>query len=394
MKQIALFGGSFDPIHAGHVKLASFLLDALALDELVILPAAVSPFKTERGVTASDEDRLSMCRLAFSDPKVTVSDHEIQKGGVSYSVDTVSAFAERHPDDRLFFVVGEDQLLQFHKWYRYRDILANVTLLAVRRERTTENATLSAYLSDHPEIGEHTRLLDFDPLSVSSTNIRSAVADCRDVSTLLPPAVETYIFRHGLYADPEVRTMIADIRGKLSDFRFFHSMCVAECARKLALQYGADPKKAYIAGVLHDSMKEVKREESLAYMEAEGLPVTEAEQFIKKLHHAITGARYAEKTYAVSPEIVSAIRYHTTGKAGMTTFEKILFVADFISADREYPGVDALRQRAGESLESVMEEGLRFTIEDLAHEDRPIHPDTVAAYNEILLEKIKKEQTK
>ena len=113
---------------------------------------------------------------------------------------------------------------------------------------------------------------------------------------------------------------------------------------------------------------------------------------MKKTLHQTTGAVYAEKTYGVDPDIAAAIRYHTTGRAGMSLLEKILFVADFISDDRDYNGVEDMRERAKTSLEHTMEEGLRFTIEDLAKEDRPIHPGTVAVYNEILLEKLRKEE--
>ena len=392
MKRIALFGGSFDPIHTGHVRLADFLLHALRLDELIVIPAAVSPFKTETGTAASDAERLQMCRLSLTDPRITVSDFELQKGGVSYSIETVRAFRALHPDDELYFVVGEDQLTQFHKWYMYRDILSMVTLAAVRRERTTENGALQAYLDAHPEIGARTRLLDFDPFPVSSTEIRQKAAACEDLSGLVTPETEDLIYKRGLYQPETVRAMIRDIRGRLSDYRFYHSMCVADAARRLSLRYGWDPAKAYVSGVLHDAMKELGRREALAYFDAYGVAVSESERLIKKLQHAITGADYAKRTYDPGDDIVSAIRFHTTGRENMTLPEKILFVADFISDDRDYPGVDQMRERAKTSLEWMMEEGLRFTIEDLAKENRPIHPDTVNCYNQILLEKIRKEK--
>ena len=178
-----------------------------------------------------------------------------------------------------------------------------------------------------------------------------------------------------------------DIRSRLSDARYAHSLAVADCARALAEQYGGDPDKAYIAGLAHDVLKEQKKKDALRYFALQGVSLTPVEAAAPKLWHAMAAEIYLRQTYALPEDILSAVRYHTTGRAGMTLLEKILFTADFISADRDYPGVDDMRERAKVSLELAMEEGLRFTIEDLAKENRPIHPDTVSAYNEIVTEK-------
>ncbi len=178
---------------------------------------------------------------------------------------------------------------------------------------------------------------------------------------------------------------LQDIEGRLSAFRLRHSLCVADCARALAARYGGDPDGAYAAGLLHDVLKEQPREEALAFFRARGVTLTPVELAAPKLWHAMAGALYIEETYALPAEIVGAVRWHTTGRTGMTLAERILFVADFISADRDYPGVEDMRRRAEASLESAMEEGLRFTIYELSEKGAAIHPDTVACYNEIVL---------
>lgn len=179
--------------------------------------------------------------------------------------------------------------------------------------------------------------------------------------------------------------LMKDIRERLSDFRYIHSLEVAKASEALAKKYGFDEEKAYLAGLAHDVLKELTREEYLSFFEEEKIELTQVEKNAPKLWHAIAGERYLRKEYGLCEEILSAVRYHTTGKENMTLPEKILFVADFISADRVYPGVEDMRQRAECSLESAMEEGLRFTIEELSRECRPIHPDTLSCYNEILL---------
>ena len=185
----------------------------------------------------------------------------------------------------------------------------------------------------------------------------------------------------------DISDLWADVRGRLSDFRFYHSQCVAEEAKKLAERYGWDPALAYIAGAAHDIMKEQPREEALAFFEANGVALTPLEKRCPKLWHAMAGEIYLRQTYSLPEDILQAVRWHTTGRENMTLPEKILFVADFVSADRDYPGVEDMRVLAKQSLAAAMEEGLRFTIEELARENRPIHPDTVAAYNEIVTEK-------
>lgn len=181
--------------------------------------------------------------------------------------------------------------------------------------------------------------------------------------------------------------ILKDIRERLSDFRYTHSLEVARSAERLAEKYGCDKEKAYLAGLSHDVLKEMKKEEFLAFFEENNIKLSDVERNAPKLWHAMAGAEYLRHKYGFSEDIISAVRYHTTGKEDMNTLEKILFVADFISLDRNYPGVDDMRRRAEISLEYTMEEGLRFTIEDLAKECKPIHPDTVACYNRIVTEK-------
>ncbi len=180
-------------------------------------------------------------------------------------------------------------------------------------------------------------------------------------------------------------TLLKDIRERLSDFRYIHSLEVAKSAANLAEKYGYDKEIAYTAGLAHDVLKELSKEEYLKLFETEKIDLSDVERSAPKLWHAMAGAVYIQKHYGFPKEIITAVRYHTTGRAGMSLLEKILFIADFISADRNYNGVEDMRKRAEISLEYAMEEGLRFTIEDLSRECRPIHPDTVACYNEIVI---------
>ena len=178
------------------------------------------------------------------------------------------------------------------------------------------------------------------------------------------------------------------IRPMLSDKRYHHSLCVAKEAVRLAMRFGADAEKAELAGILHDITKEIPAEKQLQMMESFAIILTETERRSRKVWHAILGAAYLEKKCGVTdPEILSAVRWHTTGKADMTLLEQIVFTADFISADREYKGVEKLRHLAESDLQAAMLEGTSFTIADLASHTVLIHPDTVSLYNWLLLQR-------
>lgn len=166
--------------------------------------------------------------------------------------------------------------------------------------------------------------------------------------------------------------------------RFKHSKNVAKEAVRLAKKYGADTNKAEIAGILHDATKETDGQEQLELIEKAGITLTEMERSSSKLWHAISGSAYVQTELDVTDrEIIDAIRYHTTGRAGMTLLDKIIFLADFISADRDYDGVDRMRKLADKDLDEAVLEGMSYTMADLAQRKLTIAPDTFAGYNEM-----------
>ena len=176
------------------------------------------------------------------------------------------------------------------------------------------------------------------------------------------------------------------IKPLLSEKRYYHSLCVCDTAVELAKKFGANEDKAAIAGILHDIMKDTPADEQLKMMTRYDIVLSNVERNAQKLWHAMLAPAYLENELGISDrEILDAIRYHTTGRENMTILERVLFIADFISADRDYPGVENMRQAANVSLEQAMVEGITFSIKDLAQRYKPIHPDTIAAYNQVVL---------
>lgn len=175
------------------------------------------------------------------------------------------------------------------------------------------------------------------------------------------------------------------IKERLSDYRFYHSLCVAESARALAKKYGADEEKAEVAGILHDICKEADLDEQLEIIEKAGMTITEFERNSKKFYHQISGAAYAKVVLGIEDEeILNAIRYHTTGRANMSLMEEIVYLADFISADRDYDDIDRIRAEAECGKEYGLMYATRYTIKSVVKKGNPLHSDTVDAYNWLL----------
>ncbi len=176
------------------------------------------------------------------------------------------------------------------------------------------------------------------------------------------------------------------IKGRLKEKRFIHSLNVADSAVYLAKRYGCDEKKAYTAGLLHDVMKNTLYDEQLEVITKAGIEMTDCEMANKNLWHSISGSAFMKTELHIDDEdLLNAVRYHTTGRKGMSVLEKVIYVADFISADRDYPEVDEVRQAADESLEKAMMLGLEFCIHEIVERKQVLHPDSTDAYNEIIL---------
>ncbi|HZJ77263.1 MAG TPA: bis(5'-nucleosyl)-tetraphosphatase (symmetrical) YqeK [Clostridia bacterium] len=173
---------------------------------------------------------------------------------------------------------------------------------------------------------------------------------------------------------------------RLTPERFAHSLNVAQYAVYLAEKYSCGKNKAYLAGLLHDVMKNASRDEQLAVLKKDNVSLTPCEYANRKLWHAMAGASFIKTEFSIEDaDIINAIRYHTTGRAKMSLLEKIIYISDFNSEERTYNGVQTMRALAEESLESAMLFALRFCISDLTKKCIIIHPDSINCYNELLL---------
>ncbi len=176
------------------------------------------------------------------------------------------------------------------------------------------------------------------------------------------------------------------IKERLRPERYIHSMNVARCAQQLALQYGADPDQAYLAGILHDVCKNDSDEKMLQMFSEFGIILDNIQQREKKLWHAICGAAYVQRVLHIEDRaVIDAIRYHTTARERMTLLDKILYIADFVSEERDFEGVEQLRESLRLGLDHCYVDALVFSIQELTQQKKPVHPDTCLAYNQAVL---------
>lgn len=390
--RIALLGGTFDPIHNGHLELARAFARRLNLDKVVLMPTAVPPHKLKTSMAPPDK-RLDMCRLAAgNDPLFEVSDLEISRGGASFTVDTLERLTASRPGTEWYLITGADMFLTLGSWWRFSDIARMATLCAAPRD-AADAARLREYAAELEQKGARCVIADLPLMPVSSTAIREQIAAGKTAADWLPPPVAGYIAREGLYKDAQtMTTMMTDdqfveiIKGRLTPRRFHHSLEVAKEARRLAEKYGADPSKAYTAGLLHDILKDTGGDAQLQILKDFDILQDDIEKQAEKLWHAHSGAVFIRYVLGVRDEdILAAVRYHTTARAGMSELEKVLYLADFTSADRDYPDVDEMRRQADIGIAPAMEYALCYSIRDLVEQKKAIHPDTLAAYNEVIL---------
>lgn len=185
---------------------------------------------------------------------------------------------------------------------------------------------------------------------------------------------------------PEYKEFKELLSRKLSEKRYYHSLCVADEALRLAKKYGASEQKAYLAGLLHDITKNSPKEEHLNIFNTFGIILNNVEKNAEKLWHAISGAAFVRYILNIQDEqIIDAIRYHTTAKEDMSMLSKILYLADFSSRDRDYDDVDIMRSLVDKSLDEAYIYALQYSVKDLVEQKRAIHPDTLNAYNEAVL---------
>lgn len=339
MRNIILFGGSFDPIHNGHLNMAKIAVEQLDATQAIFIPNGVSVWK-EKGTLP--KDKYEMIKGAIKGHKeFKVSRFELNRKE-NYTIYTIQHFKKLYPKDNLYFLIGADQVNEFHRWKEPDEIASLAKIVYFNRSNfVLSKENIKKYKMQAVEGKE------FD---VSSTDVRNLL------NVDVPMSVIEYIQDHNLYF---MKTVNDFIDGK----RLEHSKSVAMLAYRIAVSNNIDrPWRAYVAGLLHDIGKNVdEKEKSRIEKEYKNyLPLSD------KLYHQFYSAEIAAKTFhIVDSEIIDAIKFHATGNKNMNPLGMIVYASDKIDPKRGYdsqPMIDAMMEDYKNGFITVLEENRKHLV--------------------------------
>ena len=380
MERIGIYGGTFNPPHVGHIQAAKQAVTALGLSKLILIPDRIAPHKEIPVGSPTPEQRLEMLRIAAAEcAQFEVSNIELRREGPSYSYVTVQQLKEQHPDEELILLMGTDMFLSFHTWMHPEIILENAALGVFYRGEKGEKSAIEVKKSELEAAGAKIELVENDVVSISSTQMRRLLA-FRCAGELLPEGVLDYIREHHLYNTrapwknlpmEELEKVVISL---LNPNRVKHVLGCRDTAVELAKRWGADETDAARAGILHDITKAIDGPLQLTLCDAYGKILSDFSRKYPKTLHALTGSLVAERIFGENEAVVSAIEHHTTGKADMSLLEMIIYVADYMEPNRDFPGVEKLRELAFSDIRAALKLGLEMTLEHLNRQGNEVSP--------------------
>lgn len=352
----AIFGGAFDPFHKEHKSVIVNAQKSLSLDRVVVVPSFLPPHKDH--LCSPYEVRREMVKAGVSDlPYVIIDDIEKERGEVNPTSVTLPILKEKYPSDEFFFIMGGDSVKNFHSWINPQKIADEAILAVVERSGCGDFdidvkslvATYGAKVIKIPYVGKR----------VSSSVVKATVElgfESNDISD----EVRKIIDEHGLYR--KFGTIIKKLKADIPEKTFIHCSSTAIYGENFAGENKLTYEEVFLACILHDCAKHIK-------VEMEGVPAPVVHQF--------TGAERARDFYGVTDErILSAIRYHTSGKPDMTKLEKITFSADMLEPNRNFDGVEKLRAIMDEDFEKGFVACVNATYTHLLAKGGEIYPLT------------------
>ncbi|AUM62782.1 nicotinate-nucleotide adenylyltransferase [Spiroplasma monobiae] len=359
MKRIALFGGSFDPVHTDHVNIIKSCKDKLHFDEVWVVPAYVNPFKNLS--TSSVTQRLEMLKLALKDLDFAKIDtYEISKQTSSFTYDSVKYFKSKYPEFEFSFIMGSDQLDNFEKWDNFQQLIKEINFKVFLRTKDFNQTIVDKY---------NLETFEFENNHLSSTKIRNL-----ENLNLQIKEVNDYVNNNLMY-------LLERVESKMDEKRYFHSLNVGQMAMELARLNNVDLNKAQIAGTLHDVAKHWSEQDMRKCLELNNKDLLNEPT---PVWHSFVGAYHLKNDWLFSDkEIIDSIFKHTVGSTDMTTLDMIVFCADKISAERNYEGVENLRALVKSDLELGFKELLKnqYEVAIQKHSIDSIGKSLIETYN-------------
>ncbi len=383
MERIGIYGGTFNPPHVGHIRGAEYAIRALQLQKLLLIPSCIAPHKALPVDSPTPAQRAEMLELAKGE-KMELCDIELTRGGTSYTYETVEILAQQYPGKELVLLMGTDMFLSFLTWKEPQRILDKVSLGVLYRGDMDELNQIATQKKVLESQGARVYLIENPVTAISSTQLRRMLV-FRCASAFLPESVKHYIREHNLYgAETNYRNLPMEeleqvVVSLLKPNRVAHVLGCRDTAMDLAKRWGADVTDAGRAGLLHDITKALDGPLQLTLCAEYGIVLGEFSKHNPKTLHSLTGSLVAERIFGENKQVVDAICSHTTGKADMNTLEKILYVADYMEPNRDFPGVETLRHLAYTDLDKALKTGLEMTLQMLKKNNQEISPASAEA---------------
>lgn len=385
MEHIGIFGGSFNPPHVGHISAANSACQALGLSKVLLVPAAQVPHKQPAATDPTARQRLEMTRLAAQGQEnLEVCPLEVEREGMSYTWDTLRALRAQYPGAAFTLLLGSDMFQCLPQWRYADEILKNASIAVLSRGEKREEEKNRALAQQLTAQGTQVALLENPITEISSTQVRRLLAfGCGD--EFLPGGVAAYVHDNGLYdtdanwKNLPIEALEPIVVRLLNPNRVRHVLGCRDTCVELAKRWGADETDAARAGLLHDITKALDGPLQLTLCRAYGKILDDFSRKYPKTLHALTGSLVAERIFGENEHVVSAICSHTTGKANMNVLETIVYVADYMEPNRDFPGVEKLRALAFSDLKGALKLGLEMTLEHLKNQNCDVSPESKAA---------------
>lgn len=359
-----IFGGSFDPVHNDHIRICARFIKELKLEKVYVIPAALSPFKTE--TDAGGTDRFNMLSLAFKDiPEAVADRREIDRKGTSYTFETIRDIKEKNPHNELYFLIGADCLGSFNKWKNPEYILENAQIVVAGRSGYDLDKAAYVFRENN---GRSPIVIEADG-GISSSFVRELLKLGVYDENYLNKDVIDYIKSHSLYKGGGYYDYVQKV---LKKPRLYHTAGVIAACEKYARSLGADINEAKLAGLLHDVAKYMKVSDFKDC--GKDVPCDAPESVV----HQYLGAYVAEHVLGIeNRDILNAVRYHTTGRPDMSLLEKIVFVSDLVEEGRDYGEAVMLRRAVDENFEQGFLFCLKRLLFHLVNSGKPVYEPTL-----------------
>lgn len=392
-RKLAIMGGTFDPIHMGHLVTAEEVRHEFQVDEVLFVPTGHPPHKSNSHVTTCEHRYLMTVLATAANPYFKVSRIEIEREGFTYTIDTIKQLKQIYGNEvKLYFITGADAVQKILSWKDSKQLLQICEFVAVTRPGYNREELLEQIESLNKQYQITIHFLEVPALAISSSDIRRRLNEMKPIKYLVPQEVENYIKKHGLYnnqihlSDYEKKQMDQYVASKLSPKRYAHTKGVVETALEYAELNGVDLNETFIAALFHDIAKEIPVKESLALCEKYQIELDEYEKKHIHLAHGKIGAILLERDWGISkPSILNGIKYHTLGRLNMTDLEKVIYLADMTEEGRgAYEGKEEIKELARYNLDAAMYKALtssyHYMTEILKQEVHPIIHELIAYY--------------